>query len=114
MAMEDSASASDSSKSPELHAALVSEKVMSDIEGVSRLERSAIDSLAKECRKSSDALASLFSAGLPDAIMSAICVAERQMNSLEPREDLSEKLAAVGDLANAITEHWRVNSHARA
>lgn len=102
--MEDSVSAADSSKSHELHAALVSEKVVSDIEGVSRLERSAIDSLVKECRKSSDALASLFSAGLPDAIMSAICVAERQMNSLEPREDLSEKLAAVGDLANAITE----------
>jgi hypothetical protein len=102
--------ASDSSKvpgpakSPELLAASVSEMVRSEIEAVSRLDRAAIDSIAKECRKSSDALASLFSAGLPDSIMSAIGVAERQMNSLEPRDDLSEKLAAVGDLAYSIAE----------
>jgi hypothetical protein len=80
------------------------EKILADIEAVGRLEQSAIESLTKECRKSSDALASLFSAGLPDAVMSAIDIAERQMNSLEAKDDLAEKLAAVGDLANAIAE----------
>jgi hypothetical protein len=29
--------------------------------------------------------------------MAAIDVAEKQMNSLEPREDLTEKISAVGD-----------------
>lgn len=97
-------SSKDSTVKLEPLAASVSEKILSDIEAVSRLDRSAIDSLTKECRKSSEALASLFSAGMPEAMMSAICVAERQMNSLEPRDDLSEKLTAVGDLANSISE----------
>jgi hypothetical protein len=88
----------------ELVPTVVNEKVLSDIEAMRCLDRSAIDSLTKECRKSSDALASIFSAGLPDAILSAISVVERQMNSLEPKDDLPENLSAVGNLVNAIAE----------
>jgi len=92
-----------SSESEEV-AASVSEKSQSDIAALSILESSAIDALAKECRKSPEALASLFSAGLPDAILSAIRSAERQMNTLEPRDDLSEKLAGIGALVNSIAD----------
>ena len=85
-------------------ASTVSEKLRSEIAALEDLDRSAMDSLLKECKKSPDALASLFSARLPDAILSAICTAERLMNSLEPIDDLSEKLSGIGALVNAIVD----------
>jgi hypothetical protein len=102
--LELSSSNDASSLEAELVPTVVNEKVLSDIEGMRCLDRSAIDSLTKECRKSSDALANMFSAGLPDAILSAISVVERQMNSLEPKDDLPDNLAAIGNLVNAIAE----------
>jgi hypothetical protein len=72
------------------------------IKAVSRLDRSAIDSIAKECKGSAETLARLFSAGLPEAIISAIDVAENDMNQLNPPEDLSEKIFLVGKLALVI------------
>lgn len=80
------------------------EKTRSDIASLSRLERIDIDSLVKECRRSSDSLASLFAGGLPDAFLSALTVAERLMNSLEPPDDLAERISSVGDLAVAIAD----------
>lgn len=84
-------------------ASSVNEKVLSDIAATSRFERNAIDSLKKECKKSAEALACVFSAGLPDAIMAAIKIAERQMNCLESQEDLPDKLTSIGDLVNGMT-----------
>ena len=82
----------------------VGEKLQSEIAGVSQLKQSAIDAVAKECKKSSDALATLFSAGLPEVVGQAIDVAAKQLNSLEPREDLFEKIASIGVLLTAIAE----------
>ena len=80
----------------------VSDKLRSEIAALARLERSASDAITKECRKNSDALASLFSAGLPEALIASIATAERQMNSLEPREDLPDRLSAFGRLVLSI------------
>ena len=107
MEMEDSkpaAAAPELSSDSEDLAASVSEKIQSEIAALGSLDRSAIDAVLKECKKSPEALASLFSAGLPDAILSAIRTAERQMNSLEPRDDLSEKLGGIGALVNSIAD----------
>jgi hypothetical protein len=82
----------------------VSDKVQSDIAGIARLDGHAIDSIIKECKKSPESLASVFSSGLPEALLSATDVAERQMNSLEPREDLSEQISAVGSLILFIAD----------
>eukprot|EP00523_Entomoneis_sp_CCMP467_P011379 CAMPEP_0168719860 /NCGR_PEP_ID=MMETSP0724-20121128/1260_1 /TAXON_ID=265536 /ORGANISM="Amphiprora sp., Strain CCMP467" /LENGTH=2785 /DNA_ID=CAMNT_0008766435 /DNA_START=18 /DNA_END=8372 /DNA_ORIENTATION=- len=76
----------------------LADKTRADLSGTSRLDGTSIESLIKECRKSPDSLASLFSAGLPESLLSAADVAERQMNSLEPREDLSERILALGAL----------------
>jgi hypothetical protein len=82
----------------------VTDKARSELIALSRLERSAIESVRKECQRNPDSLASLFSAGLPDSILAAIDVAEKQMNSLEPREDLTEKISAVGELALLVAD----------
>lgn len=50
----------------------------SDIAGVARLDGHAIDSIAKECKKSPESLANVFSSGLPGALLSATEVAESQ------------------------------------
>lgn len=77
---------------------VISDKVRSDLAGVARLEGSSLESIMKECRKSPDALAAMFSAGLPESLLKANEVAQRQMNSLEPPEDLPERLAQLGAL----------------
>jgi hypothetical protein len=82
----------------------ISSKVLSDLAGVARLDGSALESLTKECKKNSEALANVFTAGLPDALLKATETAERQMRSLEPREDLPERISAVGSLALYIAE----------
>jgi hypothetical protein len=96
----DSKMESDSSSHPDS----VTDKARSELIALSRLERSAIESVRKECQRNPDSLASLFSAGLPDSILAAIDVAEKQMNSLEPKEDLTEKFSAVGDLALFVAD----------
>ena len=75
------------------------EKNRADLVGVARLEGPALENMLKECKKSPDSLASMFSAGLPETLISAADVARRQMNSLEPREDLPERISALGALA---------------
>ena len=81
------------------------DKLRSEIAAVGCLDQSAMDTVAKECKKSPDALASLFCAGLPEAVTSAIDLAAKQMNSLEePREELFEKVAALGLLVSTIAE----------
>jgi hypothetical protein len=97
-------SAPDDMEPEEIFSVAVSEKIQSEINSLARFEKSGIDSVTKECRKSSAALASMFSAGLPDALQSAMSAAERQMNSLEPREDLADKLSATGELAHSIAD----------
>lgn len=82
----------------------IGEKLLSEISGVGRLEQSAIETITRECRKNSDALPILFGAGLPDAVLSAVDSAAKQTNSLEPREDLSEKITAIGVLLKTISE----------
>ena len=74
-----------------------------EINALSRFDRAAIETITRECKKSAT-LASLFSAGLPESMMSAIDVAERQMSSLELREDLPEKVALMGNLAVMISK----------
>ncbi|GKY93743.1 hypothetical protein MPSEU_000341400 [Mayamaea pseudoterrestris] len=78
-------------------------RLQSEISALSRLDRSAIEIIARECKKPA-MLASLFSAGLPEAMMSAIDVAQRQMTSLEPKEDLPEKIRLIGNLALVISK----------
>jgi len=80
----------------------ISDRTRSDVAGLARLDRSSIEAVSKQCKRSSESLASLFSSGLPEAILAALTVAERQMNSLEPREDLPDKISAVGSLAAYI------------
>ena len=80
----------------------VSDRVKAEIAALSRLDRAAMESMSKECRKSRESLAGLFSVGLVKSVISAIDVAERQMNSLEPREDLPEKIALLGKLSRII------------
>ena len=92
------------SDSIELFSTSLNEKVPLDIEAIRCLDRAAIEVLARQCRKSSDTLASMFAAGLPDAIMEAISIIERQMNSLEPKDELPDNLTALGNLAVALTE----------
>lgn len=82
----------------------VSDKVKSEIASLARLDRAAIETVTKQCKKNAKALAGLFSAGLPEAIISAIDVAERQMNSLEVREELSENISAIGWLTMFIAD----------
>jgi hypothetical protein len=82
----------------------VNEKVILDIEAMRRLDRHAIDSLAKQCRKGSDVLASMFSSGLPDAIMDAISAVDIQMNSVEPQDDLPDNIVALSNLIKELTE----------
>lgn len=95
---------SDAAKPVEEGSSKFSERLKSEIASLARLDRSAIDFVTKESTKSPEALASLFSAGLPDAVLSAIDVAERQMNSLEPREDIIEKISQVGKLCTTIAD----------
>ena len=94
----------------ELFSTSVNEQVLLNIEAMRCLDRQAIDSLSRQCRKSSDTLASMFAAGLPDAIMEAMCIVERQMNSLEPKDDLPDNLKTLGNLATALTEQLYGNS----
>ena len=82
----------------------VGDKLQTEIAVVGWLEQSAIDSVAKECKENSDALESLFSAGLPEAVISAIDVAAKQMNSLDPREDAFEEIAVIGVPVTAIAK----------
>lgn len=89
----------------------ISERLQAEIDGLSRLERPAIDNLVKECQKNSDTLSSLFANGLPEALLSAVDVIERQVNSIEPREDLSERITAVGGLATTIADLLFSDSH---
>lgn len=86
------------------HGESASSKIHSDLTGVALLDGSALESITKECKKNSEALANVFSAGLPAALLSALETAERQMHSLEPREDLPERLSAVGSLTLYIAE----------
>ena len=79
-------------------------KLMGELAALSRLEQSAIDAIHKECKRNSDTLASLFSAGLPEAVVSAIELATKQLNSLEPREDLLEKVTAIGSLVTTVAQ----------
>jgi hypothetical protein len=80
----------------------VSDRIFAEIAAVSRLDRAAVDCITRESGKSPDALASLFSSGLPEAVLSSIDVAERQMASLEPKEDLPEKISSIGNLSFAM------------
>ncbi len=82
----------------------VGEKLTSEISAVGRLEQSAIELIARECKKNSDVLPGLFGAGLPGAVLSAVDIAAKQSNSLEPREDLPDKITAVGVLLKTISE----------
>lgn len=80
------------------------ESLCQDIHGLAAFEKASIEALTKESKKNTDTLAMLFSAGLPDAILGAITVAERQMNSLEPRDDVAEKILSLGSLTHSIIE----------
>ena len=82
----------------------VRERLFSEISAVGRLEQSAIELIAKECKRNPEALPGLFGAGLPSAVLSAVDIAAKQTNSLEPREDLSEKITAIGVLMKIISE----------
>jgi hypothetical protein len=82
----------------------MTENTSKEIAGLANFERGSIDALTKESKKSTDSLATLFSAGLPDSILAALSVAERQMNSLEPREDVADKILALGALTHSIAE----------
>ena len=82
-----------------------SEKNRADLVGVARLEGPALENMMKECKKSPDSLAAMFSAGLPQSLLSAADVARRQMNNLEPREDLPERISALGALALFTADH---------
>lgn len=81
-----------------------SNKVHADLAGVARLDGSSLESIAKECKKNSESLANIFSAGLPEALLKATETAERQMRSLEPREDLPERISSMGSLTLYIAE----------
>jgi len=76
----------------------LTEKKRTDLSSISRLDGPALENMVKECKKSPDSLATMFSAGLPEALLAATDVAERQMNSLELREDLPERISALGAL----------------
>ncbi len=82
----------------------IGEKLTSEISAVGRLEQSAIELIARECRKNSDILPGLFGAGLPGAVLSAVDLATKQSISLEPREDLADKITAIGVLMKTISE----------
>lgn len=93
---------------------LNNERVRLDVAALGRFEHVDMDCLIKECKKNSDTLANLFANGLPDAILSALAVAERRMNSLEPPEDLSERVSSVGDLLTSIADQLYGHPVARA
>ena len=80
---------------------VLSDRLQSELAALSRFDRVAIATLTRECKRA-ETLAALFSCGLPEAILSAIDVAERQMNSLEPREDLLENISLLGNLFTVI------------
>jgi len=82
----------------------ISDRTRTELASLSRLDRSGVEYIIKQCKKSSESLAGLFSAGLPSSVLSAIDTAERQMNSLETREELPEKIALIGKLSKIIAE----------
>jgi hypothetical protein len=91
--------------------ATISGKAHAEIAGLARLEKPAIEAVLRECKRSSETLSSLFSNGLPDALLKAIDSAERQMNSLEPREDLAERISAVGCLVMYLANQFFKEPH---
>lgn len=83
----------------------VSDKVVSDLKKMRRLDVSAIESVTKECKKNYAALSSLFAAGLPDVVMAAVDSALKMLGkSEEGDEKFSEAISALGRLATVIVE----------
>jgi hypothetical protein len=83
----------------------ISDKVMSDLKKMMRLDVSAIESVMKECKKNHAALSSLFAAGLPDVVMTAVDSAFKMLGkSDEGDEKFSEAISALGRLAVVIVE----------
>jgi hypothetical protein len=84
----------------------VTDKARSELIALSRLERSAIESVRKDRQETLIILPVSFRR-TTDSIMAAIDVAEKQMNSLEPREDLTGKISAVGDWHSSQISSFR-------
>jgi hypothetical protein len=83
----------------------VSDKVLSDLKKMRRLDVSAIESVTKECKKNYAALSSLFAAGLPDVVMATVDSAFKMLGtSEEGDEKFSEAISALGRLAAVIVE----------
>lgn len=91
-------------KSSNASTAHLNDRLATEMKALSRLDGSIVDSITKECERSSEAMANFFSGGLPSAILTSIDVAERQMGSLEPRDDLSEKIASIGRLSRIVAK----------
>jgi len=82
----------------------ISGKLQADITSLSSCELGPMDSVLKACKKNQDLLPSMFSSGLPDALLSALDIVAKQLNSLEQREDLCDKISVIGNLVKLTAE----------
>ena len=76
-----------------------------DIVAVSKLDVQVIDSVAKECEKSEGALARAFASGLPNAVLDAVCLAEKNVQNHEDQSNLLPAIAALGNLLTITGRH---------
>jgi hypothetical protein len=86
------------------------EKLASNMRKMRRLDLNAIEGVTKECKKNSSALASVFAAGLPDAVIAAVDCAEKKLLRSEDSEGLSQAISAIGRLAAVVVEQLVPNN----
>jgi hypothetical protein len=90
--------------STEMETGAVSDKLMSDIKKMRRLDLNAIENVTKECKHNPAALAGIFSAGLPDAVIAAVDCAEKKLQNSDDGETLAQAISALGRLAVVVAE----------
>jgi hypothetical protein len=83
----------------------ISQRLLSEVAAIGLLDRSAVESLGKECGQNSEMLPLLFSAGLPNTVLHALDEIEKQIKDAEPREDLPDRVSAMKSLVTLLSEY---------
>lgn len=82
----------------------ISEKTLADMKKMVHLDLASIDNVTKKCKKNATALASIFSAGLQDAVLEAMDFAANKVRNSEDGENLSQAISALGKLALVVVD----------
>lgn len=88
----------------------LSEKVAEDIAKLVHLDKAAIENVTKECSRSTESLAAMFSNGLPGSVLAAVDQAYRALDTPEPKDDLPDRVDALCGLVKSVAEELFVDA----